>query len=108
MQTGQEINEIDNTGFSTNGCTIFAGNLGNNKYIVQVTTTSIKLLQGAVQLQHIPLDLGSLLVHASSADPYIAVLTANGQVIALMLREARGSAKLVVSKSTLANVFDTK
>lgn len=57
-----------------------------------------------MQLQHIPLDLGSLIVHASSADPYISVLTANGQVITLMLRETRGAAKLVVSKSTLANV----
>lgn len=36
LQTGQEINEVDHSGFNTQGPTIFAGNLANNKYIVQV------------------------------------------------------------------------
>ena len=56
------------------------------------------------QLQHIPLELGSPIVHASTADPYLALLADDGQVIMLMLRETKGTAKLVVSKSTLANV----
>lgn len=63
---------------------------------------------GTIQLQHIPLDLGSPIVNASSADPYISILTADGQVITLMLREGRGSARLVVSKSTLSNVSNSK
>ncbi|KAF5272324.1 hypothetical protein FQA39_LY07925 [Lamprigera yunnana] len=103
LQTGQEINEVDNTGFSTQGPTVFAANLGGNKYIVQVTTMGVRLLYGITQMQHIPLDLGSPIVHASSADPYLSILSADGQVITLMLREGRGSAKLVVSKMTLAN-----
>lgn len=103
LQTGQEINEIDNTGFATNGPTVYTGNLGNNKYIVQVTTVSVRLLQGVNQLQHVPMDLGSPIVHVSSADPYISLMTADGQVITLMLRETKGTAKLVVSKSTLSN-----
>ncbi|CAG9827412.1 unnamed protein product [Diabrotica balteata] len=103
LQTGQEINEIDNTGFATHGPTVYAGNLGNNKYIVQVTTVAVRLLQGANQLQHVPMDLGSPIVHISSADPYISLMTSDGQVITLMLRETRGAAKLVVSKSTLSN-----
>ncbi|XP_050511549.1 cleavage and polyadenylation specificity factor subunit 1 isoform X11 [Diabrotica virgifera virgifera] len=103
LQTGQEINEIDNTGFATHGPTVYAGNLGNNKYIVQVTTVAVRLLQGANQLQHVPMDLGSPIVHISSADPYISLMTSDGQVITLMLRETRGTAKLVVSKSTLSN-----
>lgn len=108
LQTGHEINEIDNSGFSTAGPTVYAANLGNNKYIVQVTTMAVRLLQGTTQLQHIPLDLGSPIVHASSADPYISILTTDGQVITLMLREARGTVRLVVSKSTLANVSKCK
>lgn len=104
LQTGHEINEIDNTGFSTQGPTVFAGNLGNNKYIVQVTTVAVRLLQGVTQLQHVPMDLGSPLVHVSMADPFLSLMTSDGQVITLMLRETRGVAKLVVSKSTLANV----
>lgn len=83
---------------------MFAGNLGNNKYIVQVTTVAVRLLQGVNQLQHVPMDLGSPIVHVSSADPYVSLMTTDGQVITLMLREIRGLAKLVVSKSTLANV----
>lgn len=46
LQTGEEINEIENTGFSTNLPTIFVGNVGNNRYIVQVTTKHLRLLQG--------------------------------------------------------------
>lgn len=46
MQTGHEINEIDNSGFTTQGPTVYAANLGNNKYIVQVTTMAVRLLQG--------------------------------------------------------------
>ncbi|XP_050311770.1 LOW QUALITY PROTEIN: cleavage and polyadenylation specificity factor subunit 1 [Anthonomus grandis grandis] len=103
LQTGQEINEIDNTGFATHQATVFAGNLGQNKFCVQVTTISVRLLQGAVQLQHVPMDLGSPIVHVSSADPYISLMTADGQVITLMLRETKGGAKLVISKSTLSN-----
>lgn len=36
LQTGQEINEVDHSGFNTQDQTIYAGNLANNKYIVQV------------------------------------------------------------------------
>ncbi|XP_017784844.1 PREDICTED: cleavage and polyadenylation specificity factor subunit 1 isoform X1 [Nicrophorus vespilloides] len=103
LQTGQEINEVDNTGFATDGPTVFAGNLGNNKYIVQVTMNAIRLMLGTGRLQFIPLDLNSPIIHASTADPFISILTADGQVITLMLRETKMSAKLVVSKSTLAN-----
>lgn len=48
LQTGEEINEIENTGFSTNLPTIFVGNVGNNRYIVQVTTKHLRLLQGTI------------------------------------------------------------
>lgn len=37
LQTGQEINEVENSGFYTQGATLFAGNMGNSKYIVQVS-----------------------------------------------------------------------
>lgn len=36
LQTGREINEVDQSGFSTDGATVYAGNLGSNKYIIQV------------------------------------------------------------------------
>lgn len=46
LQTGDEINEIDNTGFATHIPTVYSGNLGGLKYIVQVTSGAIRLLQG--------------------------------------------------------------
>lgn len=45
LQTGQEINEVDNSGFMTASPTIFAGNLANNKFMVQVTTVGIRLIK---------------------------------------------------------------
>ncbi|KAH9636042.1 hypothetical protein HF086_016916 [Spodoptera exigua] len=45
-ENGQEINEVDNSEFMTGSPTIFAGNLGNNKFMVQVTTTAIRLVKG--------------------------------------------------------------
>ena len=37
LQTGQEIAELDSSGFATQAPTIFAGNLGSGHYIVQVS-----------------------------------------------------------------------
>ncbi|KAK7575512.1 hypothetical protein V9T40_011798 [Parthenolecanium corni] len=101
LQTGREINELDQSGFSTQGPTIFAGNLGNNKYILQVTQMGVRLLQGSEQVQHIPLDLGSPLIQASSADPHVIILTEDGQLILLTLREIKqGVSRLTVQRPT--------
>ncbi|XP_016844737.1 cleavage and polyadenylation specificity factor subunit 1 [Nasonia vitripennis] len=95
LQTGQEINEVvDQSGFSTQGTTIFAGNLGSNRYIIQVTQMGVRLLQGLEQIQHMPMDLGCPIVHASCADPYVSLLSEDGQVVLLTLREGRGTARL--------------
>lgn len=46
LQTGQEIMELDQSGFATQGPTVFATNIGNDKFIVQVTPMSVHLLEG--------------------------------------------------------------
>ncbi|XP_043282051.1 cleavage and polyadenylation specificity factor subunit 1 isoform X2 [Venturia canescens] len=94
LQTGQEINEVEQSGFSTQGTTIFAGNLGANRYIVQVTQMGVRLMQGVEQIQHMPMDLGCPIIHASCADPYVTLLTEDGQVMLLTLREGRGTPRL--------------
>ena len=38
--------ELDHSGFSTQTPTIFAGNIGNNRYIVQVSPMGVRLLEG--------------------------------------------------------------
>lgn len=66
----------------------------------------VRLLFGKQLLQHIPLDLGSPIVQASSADPHLALLTDDGQVITLVLKETKGSVRLLATKSNLASVTE--
>lgn len=89
LRTGEEISDIHNTGFLCSTPTIFVGNLGSNRYIVQVTSKSIRLIQGTKVMQKIPIDLGYPLTNVSIADPYICVRASNGQVVTFALRDNR-------------------
>ncbi|KAL0962202.1 hypothetical protein UPYG_G00337050 [Umbra pygmaea] len=86
LQTGQEIMELDTSGFATQGPTVFAGNIGDNKYIIQVSPMGIRLLEGVNQLHFIPVDLGSPIVQCSVADPYMVIMTADGVVTMFVLK----------------------
>ena len=104
LKTGQEIMELDLTGLNTREPTVFAGNIGSNRYVVQVCARGVRLLyDGVKQLQHIPLDVGSPIVTCSVADPYVVVMTENGQVIMLILKaDTHGTgARLIVTKPPL-------
>lgn len=103
MQTGDEINEIENTGFSCNQPTIFVGNLGNNRFIIQVTTRNVRLLQGIRLIQNVPIDVGSPVVQVSLADPYVCIRLLSGQVITLALRETKGTPRLAINKNTISS-----
>eukprot|EP00099_Drosophila_melanogaster_P025688 NP_725397.1 cleavage and polyadenylation specificity factor 160, isoform B [Drosophila melanogaster] len=103
LQTGQEINEIENTGFTVNQPTIFVGNLGQQRFIVQVTTRHVRLLQGTRLIQNVPIDVGSPVVQVSIADPYVCLRVLNGQVITLALRETRGTPRLAINKHTISS-----
>ena len=46
LETGQEIMELDQSGFATHTTTIHAANIGDNNYIIQVTPMGIKLMEG--------------------------------------------------------------
>lgn len=48
-----------------------------------------------------PIDLGCPIVHASCADPYVTLLSEDGQVMLLTLREVRGTAKLHAQAANL-------
>ncbi|KAJ3661317.1 hypothetical protein Zmor_006602 [Zophobas morio] len=72
LQTGDEINEIDNTGFATHIPTVYAGNLGNLKYIVQVTSNAVRLLQdpvGPLWMRHWMLNSSKKLFTPDHQDP---------------------------------------
>ena len=104
LQTGEEINEIENTGFSNTQRTVHVGNLGNNRYIAQVLTKSIRLLQGTRLVQNIQIDIDSPLELVSICDPYVCVRAESGQVITLALRETKGAPRLAVNKNTISSV----
>ncbi|NWR56079.1 CPSF1 factor, partial [Bucorvus abyssinicus] len=86
LQTGQEIMELDTSGFATQGPTVFAGNIGDGRYIVQVSPLGIRLLEGVNQLHFIPVDLGSPIVHCAVADPFVVILSAEGQIATFLLK----------------------
>jgi cleavage and polyadenylation specificity factor subunit 1 len=102
LKTGDEITDIHHTGFACNTPTIFVGNLGSNRYIVQVTSESIRLIQGTRLVQNIPIDLGSPLTNVSIADPYICVRAANGQVVTLALRDSKGNMRLFMNRNRIS------
>lgn len=84
LQTGEEINELDSSGFATREHTVFVCNM--NKFILQVLKNSVRLLNGSEQLQSVPLDFGSPIVHGSSCNLYAVLLTEDGQVIVLTVK----------------------
>merc|ERR1719427_218227 len=84
LQTGQEINELDSSGFFTAGPTVFCGNLGSNQFIVQVTQDRVLLLKDSELIQTVPLDLGSPITSACCADPHLAVLAVDGGQAAVL------------------------
>lgn len=105
--------ELDTSGFATQGPTVFAGNIGDNRYIVQVSPLGIRLLEGGglaaewvggrpgrplgmahadhpvpavSQLHFIPVDLGSPIVQCAVADPYVVIMSAEGQITMFVLK----------------------
>ena len=87
LQTGQEINELDSSGFCTTSATVFAGNLGGNQFIVQVLPDSVRLLRHTELLQTVQLQslLNSPIQSACVSDPHLAVLSQEGECAVLTL-----------------------
>nr|XP_054773203.1 cleavage and polyadenylation specificity factor subunit 1-like [Lytechinus pictus] len=104
LQTGQEITEVAAGGFSTQAPTIFASNMGDDRYIVQVMNKSICLLEGAEQIQHMILDVGSPIKQCSLADPHLLLLTEKGDPILMTLKpDQQGTShRLHMTKPTLS------
>lgn len=105
LQTGQEMNELDHSGFSTTTRTLCVVNLGGQKYILQVSPCTIRLLEGVTQLQHIPIDIGSPIQRCSVADPYVLLMAEEGQVVLLTLKQSESfaaSVRLNVFKPPIA------
>ena len=107
FQSGSEINELDQSGFTSQARTILATNVGSDQYIVQITPNGARLLEDCKQIQYLPIDFfGSPIAFASASDPYIILITENG-VAAQLLFDSRTQRlgatklKLLPSKSKI-------
>ncbi|XP_044171683.1 cleavage and polyadenylation specificity factor subunit 1-like [Acropora muricata] len=103
LKTEQEIMELDHSGFTSQYPTVFAGNLGNGRYILQVTPQGVRLLEGVTQLYHIPLDAGlSSIVWCSLCDPYAVMMTTDGSLLLLEFTMEDSEPKVKISRPQLS------
>ena len=103
LKTGKEINELEKSGFDTHSQTVFACNMGNNKYVVQVTGSEARLLRGREQVQKLPLNLSSNVIKASCADPHLILMSEDGELLLLSLDFSLKTPKLAMTKANLKN-----
>ena len=108
LMTGEEIHELDSSGFQNSSPTVFAGcairnelhpdfikfisgNIGNNQFIVQVTKEAVLLLKDSdlTQTVDLKLEAGESVVSASICDPYLSLLTSTGAAIILQLSQGK-------------------
>lgn len=101
LSTGEEISDVDSTGFCCTQTTIHVGNIGNNRYIVQVLSQSMRLLQGSRLMQNIQISNGPI-VQAAICDPYVCAQTQSGGVITWILRETKGIPRLAMNKNEIS------
>ncbi|CAG8532395.1 3944_t:CDS:10 [Paraglomus brasilianum] len=92
LMTGEDIQELDNAGFYTEGPTISVGTLFNETRIVQVYANGISLLNAdGVITQSIPFSNDSenaVIVSAHIVDPYILLLCEDGSIKLLKADDA--------------------
>ncbi len=72
---------MDQSGFNVTSPTLLATNLGNNRFVVQVCPTSVRLLDAAATVvQELEMDSDFIVTSASASDPYIALMATNGRI----------------------------
>ncbi|XP_065913707.1 cleavage and polyadenylation specificity factor subunit 1-like [Dysidea avara] len=99
LQTGQEITELDSSGFITSSPTVFAGNIGEKKYILQVTSSTVQLLQGVEKVHQITVDTShGAVIACDVVGPYGVLLLQEG-VGLLKLHEEQGEQLLEAGMS---------
>ncbi|KAG9306400.1 hypothetical protein G9A89_018283 [Geosiphon pyriformis] len=91
LATGEELQELENSGFYADGPTIAVGSLLNELRIVQVHSGGLYLLDGdCKEKQLLPMaedsEKGSI-VFASIVDPYVLLLFQNGDITLLKADE---------------------
>ena len=62
------------------------------------------ILFSVQQLQHIPIEMGSPIMQCSVADPYVLIMSDEGQLMMLTLKQDAQGGRLVLSKPLVAAV----
>lgn len=104
LETGGEITQIFKTGFCSNQTTIHVGNIG--RFIVQVLSRSVHLLQGTRLIQNIQIDSDSPIVQVSICDPYVCAQTQSGAVMTWALRDSKELCRLALNKNAISRVSE--
>jgi cleavage and polyadenylation specificity factor subunit 1 len=76
---------VENGGFQSEGETVFVGNMGGGRLILQVYSGGARLLKGTAQVQHIPIEDPLEVVGCSGTDRYALLLLNNGSTLLLTL-----------------------
>ena len=87
LQTGQEINEMDQSGFNVTSATILVANLDCNRFVVQVCPASVHLLDATTGALLHQLSMGDdfRVRSASVLDPHVALLSQCGRIATIAI-----------------------
>ncbi|CAD6192787.1 unnamed protein product [Caenorhabditis auriculariae] len=85
LELGEEMVELEEPLFVSGEPTVAAGELLQGSLAVQVTSMCIALVADGQQLQEVHIDSNFPVTMASIVDPYVAVLTQNGQLLLYQL-----------------------
>lgn len=75
---------------------------------LQVTKSSVILLNGSKEIQHLDVNANSPIIQASSSDPYILVLTEDGQMVLITLSCGRNNTPQLKSLNINLNKKSSK
>ncbi|KAI0990420.1 hypothetical protein GJ496_001342 [Pomphorhynchus laevis] len=75
LQTGQDITEVDSSGFDTESSTVMAGNIGDSNLIIQITPKAAYLMKGIHRIQKLEL--------VGADDPVIVSADVTGRFVAI-------------------------
>lgn len=82
LETGESLGEVtDKVEYFTQGPTILAGNIFGRRRVLQVHAKGVRVLDGAVMTQDVPIIADSeelSIVSAAAADPYVILQMNNG------------------------------
>ncbi|KAI8851683.1 CPSF A subunit region-domain-containing protein [Chytridium lagenaria] len=97
LQTGEELQEVQDTEFYSSGMTVTAASILGNRFVVQVHPNGVLLLNSAGKnVQDIPIgNKDHWIVSSSILDPFIIILMNDGEIVLLRVDEETNDITIV-------------